>query len=132
MANNLQFDLVSPERQLLSETVEMVVVPGMEGDFGVLVDHAPFISTLRPGVLVVTREGGAEERIFVRGGFADVTPSGLTVLAEDAVAVSDIDRAELDQRIKDAREDVNDASSDDARQKAQAHLDALEELQAAA
>ncbi|MEN8723352.1 MAG: F0F1 ATP synthase subunit epsilon [Alphaproteobacteria bacterium] len=132
MTNNLQFDLVSPERQLLSETVEMVVVPGMEGDFGVLVDHAPFISTLRPGVLVVTREGGAEERIFVRGGFADVTPSGLTVLAEDAVAVSDIDRADLDQRIKDASEDVADASSDDARMKAQAHLDALKELQAAA
>lgn len=131
MADNLQFDLVSPEKQLLSEAVAMVTVPGAEGDFGVLADHAPFISTLRPGVLVVTRDNGSEERIFVRGGFADVTPTGLTVLAEDAVAVADIDHESLQQRIADAREDVADASTEDARQYAQAHLEALEELNAA-
>jgi len=131
MADNLQFDLVSPEKLLLSEAVEMVTVPGAEGDFGVLADHAPFISILRPGVLVVTRGNGQEERIFVRGGFADVTPTGLTVLAEDAVAVSEINRADLDQRIQDAREDLADAASDEARQKAQAQLDALEDLAAA-
>ena len=87
------FELVSPERLLLSEDVDMVVVPGEEGDFGVLTRHAPMISTLRPGVIKVHDGGSVTEQIFVAGGFAEVTPARCTVLAQEALPVGDIDRA---------------------------------------
>ena len=87
MAEPFQFDLVSPERLLMSEPVDQVVVPGSEGYFTVLKDHAPFMSTLKPGVVEVTR-GGDNERIFVRGGFADVSVEGLTILAEQAIPLA--------------------------------------------
>jgi len=103
------FELVSPERLLLSEEVDMVVVPGEEGDFGVLTRHAPMISTLRPGVIKVHDGGAVTEQIFVAGGFAEVTPTRCTVLAEEAVAVGDIDRAATEQRLSDARDDLLDA-----------------------
>lgn len=131
MAEKLKFDLVAPERLLMSTEAEMVIVPGAEGDFGVLAGHAPVMSTLRVGVLDVSGTDGNDMRIFVRGGFAEVTPAGLTVLAEEAVPLSELDAAALDQRIKDASEDVQDASSDEAKSKAQAHLDQLQELRAA-
>ena len=132
MAGKLHFDLVSPERQLMSAEVEMVTVPGVEGDFGVLVGHAPVITTLRPGVLSVKAQGaGDEQRIFVRGGFAEVTLDGLTVLAEEAMPLAELDAAALDQRVKDAEEDVVDAKDESARQKAQERLDRLKELRVA-
>jgi len=131
MAEKLKFDLVAPERLLMSTEAEMVIVPGAEGDFGVLAGHAPVMSTLRVGVLDVSGTDGNDMRIFVRGGFAEVTPAGLTVLAEEAVPLSELDAAALDRRIKDAGEDVHDASSDEAKAKAQAHLDQLQELRAA-
>ncbi|MCE7999054.1 MAG: F0F1 ATP synthase subunit epsilon [Parvibaculaceae bacterium] len=131
MAEKLKFDLVAPERLLMSTEAEMVIVPGAEGDFGVLAGHAPVMSTLRVGVLDVSGTDGNDMRIFVRGGFAEVTPAGLTVLAEEAVPLSELDAAALDQRIKDASEDVQDASTDEAKSKAQAHLDQLQELRAA-
>ena len=111
----VEFELVSPERLLLSEPVDMVVVPGEEGDFGVLVRHAPFISTVRPGVISVHNGGRVTERIFVAGGFAEVTPSRCTVLAEQAQPVAEIDRAAVEQQLKDAREDLADAKDDGAR-----------------
>ena len=80
----LHFELVSPERLLFSGDVAEVDIPGTEGDMGILPGHAPVLSTLRPGVVTVTKEGGAKERIFVRGGFAEVNEKGLTVLAEKA------------------------------------------------
>ena len=80
------FELVSPEKLLISTEVEQVVVPGTEGDFAVLKDHAPFMSTLRPGVVVVTEASTEVQRLFVRGGFADVSPRGLTILAESGHA----------------------------------------------
>ena len=83
MADKLRFDLVSPERSLRSGEVHMVVVPGTEGDFGVLAGHAPFMTALREG-LVVVRDGATVRRFEVHGGFADVTPDGLTILAEQA------------------------------------------------
>ena len=95
-----QFDLVSPERLLLSEAVDQVDVPGSEGDFGVLAGHAPFVTTLRPGILVVYR-GGDALRVVVNGGFAEVNPEGLTVLADMAVPVDEFDRAVLAGEIKD-------------------------------
>ncbi|MBI1210170.1 MAG: F0F1 ATP synthase subunit epsilon [Alphaproteobacteria bacterium] len=131
MANNLHFDLVSPERLLMSSEVEMVTVPGVEGDFGVYIGHAPVITTLRPGVLTVQRQGGSDERIFVRGGFAEVNLDGLTVLAEEAMPLAELDAAALDQRVKDAEEDVADAKDDETRQKAQERMDRLKELRVA-
>jgi len=99
------FDLVSPERLLISGEVNQVDVPGAEGDFGVLAGHAPFVTTLRPGILTIKRNGG-EERIVVFGGFAEVSPSGLTVLADVATAVEDFDKAVLDAQIKKTEEKV--------------------------
>jgi len=106
MADKLQFELVSPERLLLSEPVGMVVVPGTEGNFGVLPGHALFISTVRPGVIDVYADGmpTITQRIFVSGGFAEVTPERCTVLADEALPFSALDRGaiEADARTLDA------------------------------
>jgi len=112
MADKVEFELVSPERLLLSEPVDMVVVPGAEGDFGVLPRHAPMISTLRPGVIRIYDGREVKERIFVAGGFAEVTAERCTVLAEEAVRVADIDTAAVDQELKDLGEDLADAKSE--------------------
>ncbi len=128
MADKLQFELVSPERLLLSEAVDMVTVPGKEGDFGVLAGHAPVMTTLRPGVINVDDAGRPQQRIFVRGGFAEVTPKGLTILAENAIPLAELDGAMLDQEIANAQEDVTDAKSDERRQSAQEKLDHLKQL----
>ena len=128
MADKLHFDLVSPDRLLLSEEVDQVLVPGSEGDFGVLPDHAPVMSTLKPGVLEVSGAASGDTRIFVRGGFAEVTPKGLTVLAEEAIPLAELDVAQLDQKIQDASEDVADAKDDAARDAAQLTLDHLRQL----
>jgi F-type H+-transporting ATPase subunit epsilon len=92
------FELVSPEKLLFSGDVEQIDVPGAEGDFGVLADHAPMVTTLRPGILTVHGSGG-EQKIVVLGGFAEVSPEGLTVLADVAEAVDDIDRGMITARI---------------------------------
>ena len=113
--DKVEFELVSPERLLLSQPVDMVVVPGEEGDFGVLVRHAPLISAVRPGVIAVHDGGQLTERIFVAGGFAEVTPARCTVLAEQALPVAEIDRQAVEQQLKDAREDLADAKSEQER-----------------
>lgn len=128
MADKLHFDLVSPERLLLSESVDMVTVPGSEGDFGVLVGHAPVMAVLRPGVINVDDAGRPQQRIFVRGGFAEVTSAGLTILAENAIPLAELDGAALDAEIANAQEDVTDAKSDVMRLKAQEKLDHLKLL----
>jgi F-type H+-transporting ATPase subunit epsilon len=110
--DKVEFELVSPERLLLSERVDMVVVPGEEGHFGVLPQHAPLISGVRPGVINVHDGGQVTERLFVAGGFAEVTPARCTVLAEQAMPVAEIDRAAAEQQLKDAREDLADAKDD--------------------
>ena len=129
MPDPFQFDLVSPERLLMSEKVDQVVVPGSEGQFTVLIGHAPVMTTLRPGVLEVSQSGKAE-RIFVRGGFADVNADGLTVLAEQAIPLSELKSEELAQQIKDAEEDVADAKDDTTKAAATLTLDHLKEVQA--
>jgi len=131
MADLLKFELVSPERLLSSGDVQQVVVPGTEGEFTVLVNHAPVLSTLKPGVVTVTDQSGNAERIFVRGGFAEVNPAGLTILAEEAVAVSELSPDDLTQKIKNAQEDVNDASDPEKKRRAQETLDHLTQLQSA-
>ena len=127
----LHFELVSPERLLFSGDVAEVDIPGTDGDMGILPGHAPVLSTLRPGVVTVTKEGGQKERIFVRGGFAEVNPQGLTVLAEVAVPVAELNAEILAQQVKDAQEDVADAQDDETRRRAQENLDHLVALQSA-
>ena len=127
----LHFDLVSPERHLISADVDQVDVPGSEGDFGVFAGHAPVMTTLRPGVLAIQTAGRAAEKFFVRGGFAEVSEKGLTVLAEDAVDLANVDPARLEQDLKNAQEDLRDATSDEKRATAQRALSRLEALQAA-
>lgn len=110
MADTTAFELVSPERLLMAEDVEMVIVPGAEGNIGVLARHAPMISTVRPGVIEIFETRSAEAaKVFVAGGFAEVTPDRCTVLAEEAVPVADLDRTEVEQTIKNLREDLEDA-----------------------
>ncbi|WP_428641122.1 F0F1 ATP synthase subunit epsilon [Roseibium sp.] len=128
MAELFQFELVSPERQLLSEQVSEVIVPGADGEFGVLKNHSLFMSTITPGILKVRKEGDGWDEYFVRGGFADVTPEGLTVLAEQAVPVGEIDAEQLDQQIRNAEEDVADAKDDDSRQRAERTLSRLKDV----
>ena len=128
MAEKVQFELVSPERLVFSEAVDMVVVPGTEGDFGVLAGHAPVMAALRPGVVEVHDEAGEPRRIFVARGFAEVTSERCTVLAEDSVPVSELDRAGLEQRLSGAREDLEGAPSDEARHHADAAIALFEEM----
>jgi len=124
------FDLVSPEKLVFAGEVNQVDVPGAEGDFGVLADHAPLVSTLRPGVLVIFGDGG-EQRIVVNGGFAEVGPLGLTVLAEMAVPLAEFDVAVLARVIKDTEEDAADEKDARARDKLANKLAQLKALQAA-
>jgi F-type H+-transporting ATPase subunit epsilon len=128
MAEKVAFELVSPERLLISAEVDMVVVPGSEGDFGVLPGHSPLISSVRPGVIRIHDQGEVSERIFIKGGFAEVTSEGCTVLAEEAVLISELDRDGLEQRIADAGEDLEDAQTDEARHKAEATLALLRQM----
>jgi F-type H+-transporting ATPase subunit epsilon len=130
MADLIAFDLVSPERLLLSEEAEMVTVPGSEGEFGVLAGHAPVISTLRPGVIDV--QGGSEVsgRFFVLGGFVEVNPLKITVLAEEAIPMEQVNSEVLDQRIRNAEEDILQAKTEADRAKAVEFLDNLKLMRA--
>ncbi len=131
MADAFKFELVSPERLLVSAEVEQVVVPGSEGEMTVLAHHAPVLTTLRPGLLDIGFPGGGEhQRYFVRGGFAEMSPAGLTVLAETAINLLELDAAQLAQAVKDAEEDVADATDDAVRDRAQTKLDHLRQVQA--
>jgi F-type H+-transporting ATPase subunit epsilon len=125
------FDLVSPEKLLFSGEVTQVDIPGAEGDFGVLAGHAPIVTTLRPGILVIHGEAGEQLRVVVNGGFAEVGPAGLTVLADTAVPLEDFDRALLAGAIKDTEEDVADTEDDWRRDKLARRLDQLRALQGA-
>jgi F-type H+-transporting ATPase subunit epsilon len=122
------FELVSPERLIFSGEVEQVDVPGAEGEFGVFAGHAPLIATLKPGMLRVYSASEAPQRIVVKGGFAEVGPTGLTVLAEQAVPAEEYDPAMVDEAIKDAEEDIADATTDAARDKARQRLEQLQTL----
>ena len=131
MAEELSFELVSPEKLLLAEKVDMVVVPGAEGDFGVLVGHAPLISSLRPGVIDTYNGGKVADRIFVAGGFAEVTGERCTVLAEEAIPVKDIDSANAEERLKVAKEAISGADNDTLRNAAEIELTVAEAMLAA-
>ena len=121
------FELVSPEKLMFSGEVTQVDVPGEEGDFGVMAGHAPFVATLRPGVLTVYGEH-SPTLIVVRGGFAEDGPNGLTLLAQEVVPVDELQPEVIRQAIQDAQEDVADAKSDSARDKATERLSNLQTL----
>ena len=121
------FELVSPDKVLFSGPAQAVVVPGHEGDFQVLADHAPTMTAVRPGVVGIEGANGQHLRVFVRGGFADVNPLGLTILAETAIPFENLNAAQLDHEIRNAEEDLADAS-EEQKQAAQERLDRLREL----
>jgi len=124
------FELVSPEKLIFTGDVESVVVPGLEGEFTVLKDHAPMMSTLKPGIVSVELTG-SKTKLFVRGGFADVAPNGLTILAEYAIPLEELDSAKLGADIKVAEDELAAAHTDDTRQLAAEKRDQLVELKAA-
>ncbi|MFY9692965.1 MAG: F0F1 ATP synthase subunit epsilon [Xanthobacteraceae bacterium] len=126
----LHFEFVSPESVLFSGDVDQVDLPGSEGDMGILPGHAPLVTTLRPGIVTIFR-GGQREPVVVIGGFAEVSPTGLTVLADKAVSRADFDVATLAEEIKDAEEDVADSHDDALRDKLSRHLEQLKSLQTA-
>ncbi|MBT5767684.1 MAG: F0F1 ATP synthase subunit epsilon [Kordiimonadaceae bacterium] len=118
MADKLHFEMVSPAKLLKSADVDMVVVPGTEGDFGVLPAHAPVVSTLRTGVIEV-HDGGEPEKLLVVGGFAEVNSAGLTILAELATPINEVDKAGYEAELKNLTEDVQDAKDDEAKARAE-------------
>ena len=126
MADNLTFELVSPAKKLASAEAEAVTIPGMEGDLTAMVSHAPFLTTLRPGYVVV-RNGSAEERYFVTGGFAEISDDTVSVLAELAVEESAVDQAFLDERIGEAEQALEEAL-EDRKQAARQRLDDLQAI----
>ena len=129
MADSIAFELVSPDRLLMSADVAQVVLSGREGDFTVLPGHAPVVTTLRPSLVEVDLAANGETtRIFVRGGFADVAADRLTVLAEEAIMMDELDREALEQRIQDATEDMNDAADDHTRENARELMERLQAL----
>ncbi|MCC0056711.1 MAG: F0F1 ATP synthase subunit epsilon [Rhodobiaceae bacterium] len=119
---NFQFDLVSPERLLLSAEVEEVVVPGSEGEFGVLAEHTPIISTMRPGLVRVRGGEATSEAIYVAGGIAEFSNNQLTILAEHALPVSELDADKIAAEIKNVEEDIADAKDETVRAKAEIRL----------
>ncbi len=127
----LHFELVSPARLLFSGDVDSVIIPGTEGEMTILAGHAPLLSTLKPGVITVNKSGGTSERIFVKGGMVEVNPQGLTVLAEVAIPMAELNADALAKQIRNAEEDVADAKTDETRRKAAENLEHLKALQSA-
>lgn len=132
MADKLHFSLVSPARELFSGAVDHVIAPGTEGEFGVLVNHAPFMTTLKNGVVRVLEGDVVKMRIYVRGGFADVTPAGLTILAEEARNLENVTAADVDGEIEAVRMKLLALDAGDTKRVALEHQIAyLEGLRAA-
>ena len=120
------FVVITPDRILLTDSADMVVAPGGDGDFGVLPGHAPFISTVRAGVIDVYEGDKIDQRIFVADGFAEVNERGCIVLSSEAYPVDELDRGE--ERLKAAQDELADADSDDERDKAEAEIAVCEAM----
>ncbi len=128
MADTFTFELVSPEKLLLSGDAEIVTVPGVEGDMGVLVNHAPVMTSLRPGLIELKLGDGTESSFYVRGGFADITPDSVTVLAEFAIPKEELSREMFEQQKLEAQESIEalgKAGDEDKKQAAITYLDQL-------
>ena len=132
MAEAFKFELVSPERLLVSEDVESVVIPGAEGEMTVMANHAPFMTTIRPGVVTVKSEDGSVSRFVVFGGFADILPAGCTLLAESAYPVAEFNRDALNRRVELAKADLANAASDEGKSRAAQLVADLEGLSSVA
>lgn len=131
MADKLHFSLVSPARELFSGEVDHVIAPGTEGEFGVLVNHAPFMTTLKNGVVRVLQGDVVTHRFYVRGGFADVTPAGLTILAEEARSLTEISATDVDAEIEAAKLKLLELDKDDSKRFVLEHqIEYLEGLRA--
>ena len=128
MAAAYKFELVSPERLLVSETVESVVIPGTEGEMTVMADHAPVMTTVKPGIVVVKPVSGPEQKFVVFGGFADILPDVCTLLAEAALPAAEVSKDDLSRRIEAAKAELADVKSDDDRTKAEEFLNHLAAL----
>ncbi|MGH6872047.1 MAG: F0F1 ATP synthase subunit epsilon [Rhizomicrobium sp.] len=131
MADKIAFDLVSPERLLLSENADMVTIPGTDGYMGVIKGHMPLISTLRAGMIEVAGGDSVSGKFFIRGGFAEVNPDKVIVLADEAIPMTDMDIAVIDQRIKDTEEDLIAAKSEAERARINDRLHDLRLVRAA-
>jgi F-type H+-transporting ATPase subunit epsilon len=123
----LHFELVSPAKLLFSGDVASVTLPGTEGEMTIMPMHAPVLATLRPGFVTVVKDGGATDKMFVRGGFAEVNAKGLTVLAETAIPVAELDASAMNAQIQTAEDEVEAAKDDEGKRKA---LENLEHLKA--
>lgn len=129
--SKLHFSLVSPERELFSGEVDQVVVPGSDGQFGALVNHAPLMSVVKSGVIRIIT-GNQETKMYVGGGIVDVSGKGVAILAEDAVDLNSIDKASFEKDLKNAQEDLRDAKNDADKAKASKSIERLEAILAAA
>lgn len=127
----LHFELVSPARLLFSGDVASVTIPGTEGEMGIFPGHAPVLSTLKPGVVTVYKDGSTTERMFVKGGMVEVNPQGLTLLAEVAIPMAELSAEVLAKQIKNAEEDLADAKPGEATRKATETLEHLKALKSA-
>jgi len=128
MADKLHLELVSPEKLLKSTEVDMVVVPGTEGDFGVMPMHAPVVSTLRTGIIEVHNAGDDTEKLLIVGGFAEVNAEGLTILAELATPLSEVDQATYEAELKNLEEDVTDAKDEIEKSRAEKARDQVQSI----
>lgn len=129
MANTLHFELVSPDRLLMDVEAEGVVVPGGEGDFMVLPNHAPMLSTIRPGVVEVNEVGKSEAtKLYIKAGFAEVSEKGLVVLAEEAIDIAELSKVDVEQKLKNAQEDLEDAQNDEESRNAEEAIKHLSSL----
>jgi F-type H+-transporting ATPase subunit epsilon len=129
MPDSFPFELVSPERLLVSTQVESVVIPGSEGEMTVMAHHAPVMTTLKPGVIRVRQADGQEQRFVAFGGFADITPEGCTVLAESALPSAQFSREDLQRRVEAARADVESAPDEHARTRLEEFLNHLSHVE---
>lgn len=125
--NTLTFEVVSPDKLLLSRAVSMVTVPGCEGDLGVLAGHAPFVVALRPGVIEVYENDIVTDRLFVTGGVAEINQSSCTVLADDALPVVSLNRQVVEQEVKNILQDIANAKSEEEKTKLEQILLATQE-----
>jgi F-type H+-transporting ATPase subunit epsilon len=132
MVDSFSFELVSPERLLMSASATEVVLPATEGEMAVMANHAPFMTTIRPGVVTVKEASGQTQKFVVFGGFADIVPSGCTLLAESALPVSEFRKEQLTKRIDLARADLASASDDEARARISQLIADLDSLSAVA
>lgn len=131
MSETTQFELVSPEKLLLAQAAEMVVVPGSEGDFGALPRHTPMITGVRPGVIDVYENGKIAKRMFVAGGFAEVNETRITVLAEEAIPLNELNADIVQARLRAAKTELSDATSDHGKREAARKVAVAEAMEAA-